>query len=199
MKNLMENWNRFINEANDAAAEDAVENLDLSPEEMQAALKMLQGEKVQLEEGVMDSVGDLVKRFGKKAIMAALVTSLAAGAAVPNKAYASGGDYNVDTASDAPAQVVDAKAEKDAAAALGLISTYVDTKVEKGADPVDTNLEFAPLMKAFSKAKDGDMSAYDSLSSKDKTTFDTLMTKVKGYDADLYDAYLSIGMKTNVR
>ena len=132
MKNLMENWNRFINEANEAAAEAAVEDLDLSPEEMQAALKMLQGEKVQLEEGVMDSVGSLVKRFGKKAIMAALVTSLAAGAAAPGKAYAA----DLDTGATAAAQVVDAKAEKDAAAALGLISTYVDTKVEKGADRV---------------------------------------------------------------
>ena len=195
MKNLMENWNRFINEANEAAAEAAVEDLDLSPEEMQAALKMLQGEKVQLDEGVMDSVGSLVKRFGKKAIMAALVTSLAAGAAAPGKAYAADGD----TGATAAAQVVDAKAEKDAAAALGLLSTYVDTKVEKGADRIDTSLEFAPLMKAFSKAKRGDMSGYDSLSSKDKATYDTLMTKVKGYDADLYDGYLAIGMKTTIR
>ena len=163
-------------------------------EEMRAALDMLQGEESQLEEGAMDSIGGLVKRFGKKAIIAALAASIATGAAAPNTPLASD-----DVDSTAPAQSVDAKAEKDAAAALGLLITYVNTKVEKGADRVDTNLEFAPLMRAFTKAKDGDMSAYDSLSSKDKTTFDTLMTKVKGYDADLYDAYLSIGIKTTVR
>lgn len=194
MKKLLENWNRFLNEATQTDAEAAIESLDLSPEEMRAALDMLQGEESQLEEGAMDSIGGLVKRFGKKAIIAALAASIATGAAAPNKALASD-----DVDSTAPAQSVDAKAEKDAAAALGLLITYVNTKVEKGADRVDTNLEFAPLMRAFTKAKDGDMSAYDSLSSKDKTTFDTLMTKVKGYDADLYDAYLSIGIKTTVR
>ncbi len=96
-------------------------------------------------------------------------------------------------------QLIKEGAEKDAAAALGLLSDYVDKKIEQGADGVDTSLEYAPLMKALAKAKDGDMSAYDSLSSKDKTTFDALITKVKGYDADLYDAYLSIGMRTTIR
>ena len=72
MKKLLENWNRFLNEATQTDAEAAIESLDLSPEEMRAALDMLQGEESQLEEGAMDSIGGLVKRFGKKAIIAAL-------------------------------------------------------------------------------------------------------------------------------
>ena len=93
MRIILENWNEFINEANkESEAQRAVNNLKLEPKQAEAALAMLQGEKSQLEEGVMDSINSLVKRYGKRAIMAALAASLSAGAVLPKDAYASGGE-----------------------------------------------------------------------------------------------------------
>jgi hypothetical protein len=204
MRIILENWNEFINEANkESEAQRAVNNLKLEPKQAEAALAMLQGEKSQLEEGVMDSINSLVKRYGKRAIMAALAASLSAGAVLPKDAYASGGEYNVDTDADAAAQVMDTGSEQavDAAAALGFVSTYVDLKIEKGADRVDTNLKFAPIMDALAKAKGGDMSAYKSLSSKNKSMYDFFMGKVKDMktkDAKAYDGYSALGAGTKV-